>query len=363
MAKVVLSNLRKEFGKTVAVEGLSIEVPDGGFISILGPSGCGKTTTLNMIAGLLPPTTGDIYIGEKRVTDLTPKEREVGLVFQDYAVFPTMTGYENIAFGLKLKKMPDHEIDREVKRIADLLDITDVMHKNPRSMNQSELQRVAVGRTLVTKPAILLLDEPLSNLDAAFRARMRAELKRLCLDFHQTVIYVTHDQIEAMSLSNKIAVMSMGRLQQLASPEDIYHKPLNRFVAGFIGSPPMNFVDCTYEEHDGKAYLNQGTFKLDITKFKDLIQSQATGSELVLGARPEDIHVHEKAAGKQAIEATVYAFEPQGSESIVDLQLGKSIVRALVSGFIPLEPGEKRFVEFDLNKVHILDKKTEKAII
>jgi len=361
--RVTLENLRKEFGNLVAVNDLNLEVKDKHFVSFLGPSGCGKTTTLRMIAGLLSPTKGKIYFDDVDVTETTPQERKVGLVFQDYAVFPHMNAYDNIAWGLKIRKVSKREVKSKVNEVAELLNIKDVLSSMPRSMNQSELQRVALARTLVTNPSVLLLDEPLSNLDAALRARMRAELKRLQLDIQQTVIYVTHDQIEAMSMSDMVAVMNLGILQQYGSPEEIYNYPSNRFVAGFIGSPPMNFIDVTLEEEDGKFYLNQGTFKIDVTKYGKLIKEGASGPNLTLGIRPEHLFIEVRETLKTNVKAMVFAVEPIGPESIVDVTIGGDTIRVIASDEVSSKLEKIAYIGFDLNKIHVIDKRTDKVIV
>ena len=362
MTEVRLEDLTREFGKTVAVDRLSLEIKDKHFISILGPSGCGKTTTLRMIAGLLPPSKGRIYFDDRDVTDLSPRDREVGLVFQDYAVFPHMNGFDNIAWGLKIRKMNAKDKRLKVEEIAELLNIIDILRTMPSRMSQSELQRVALARTLVTNPTVLLLDEPLSNLDASLRARMRAELKKLQVDINQTVIYVTHDQIEAMSLSNEIAVMNLGKLQQYDTPDNIYHNPANMFVAGFIGSPPMNFIHCSIIEENGTIFLDQGTFRLDVTNLKDDLQKGMTSTEAILGVRPEDIGISISPLNGY-IECSVYAYEPIGSESIIDATVGGTIIRALASETFTAKVGNSIYIRFDMDRIHIIDKKTENVII
>ncbi|MEM2910867.1 MAG: ABC transporter ATP-binding protein [Nitrososphaerota archaeon] len=363
MTTILLEKLRKEYGDLVAVNDLTLKVEDKSFVSLLGPSGCGKTTTLKMLAGLLRPTSGRIYFDENDVTDLPPKDRRVGLVFQDYAIFTHMTAYENVAYGLKLKKLSKPEIDKEVKTIAEFLNIHQILDKRPYRMTQRELQMVALARTLVTKPSILLLDEPLSNLDAAFRVKMRAELRRLQMEIKQTVVYVTHDQIEAMAMSDKIAVMNLGILQQYGTPDEIYMKPANRFVAGFIGTPPMNFIDCTYKEEGGKAYLDQGSFRVDVTPLKNLIEKGVTGPDVILGVRPEDLKLHDKPFSKEAVEVTVEAYEPMGSECIVYAKLGHGYVRITAPPAFKARPNEKKYVTFNLESVHVMDRKTEKCVV
>jgi multiple sugar transport system ATP-binding protein len=345
----------------VAVKDLTLRVEDKSLVTLLGPSGCGKTTTLKMISGLTFPTSGEIYFDGVKVTKLRPQERKVGLVFQDYAVFPTMSGFDNIAFGLAVKGMAKSDIKKRVREIAETLHIVEVLDSMPGRMTQSELQSVALARTLVTNPSVLFLDEPLSNLDAAFRVRMRAELKRLQKEIAQTVVYVTHDQVEAMSISDKIAVMNFGALQQYGTPSEVYNHPSTRFVAGFIGSPPMNFIDCTFIDDPGS--LDLGVARLDIRKIRDVVSQEATSPELILGVRPEDIMVEGKPESKESIEFLVEAYEPLGDEAIIDADLGGNLIRVTVPTTLTAEPGDRKYLRFNLDRIHIIDKKTEKVIV
>jgi multiple sugar transport system ATP-binding protein len=363
MTEISLEGLRKEYGRLKAVNDLSLKIEDKKLVSLLGPSGCGKTTTLKMIAGLLRPTSGRIYFDGSDVTALSPRERKIGLVFQDYAVFTHMTAYKNIAYGLKIRGLGSTDVDREVKHIAELLHISDILEKNTLRMTQRELQTVALARTLVTKPSILLLDEPLSNLDATFRVRMRVELRRLQMEIQQTVVYVTHDQIEAMAMSDKVAVMNKGLLQQYGTPDEIYQRPQNKFVAGFIGMPPMNFIDCTFSQQGDKAYLDQGLFRLDVTHLRPIIEKRGSGSEMILGARPEDIRYYERPLTKDAVEVKIEAYEPMGSESIVYATLGNHHIRFLAPPTFTAQPSEKRYIAFNLDTIHVIDKKTDDCIV
>lgn len=362
MTEIRLVKLRKEFGSLVAVNDLTLTVDDGSLVSLLGPSGCGKTTTLRMIAGLTPPTSGEIYFDDKLVNELRPQERNIGLVFQDYAVFPNMNAFDNIAFGLKIKGVPKEEIKRKVMEVAELLHIKEILNIMPRGMSQSELQSVALARTLVTNPSVLLLDEPLSNLDAALRARMRAELKRLQREIGQTVIYVTHDQLEAIAISDKIAVMNLGILHQYDTPEEIYNHPKTKFVAGFIGTPPMNFIECTFIEENG-GLLDLGVAKLNVPEYRDIIKKECSTAEVILGVRPEDIKVSHEKTSKDAIEVQVEAYEPLGSEAVIDTDLGGTLVRITAPITFTAKAGDKIYIEFDRRKVHVIDRKTERVVI
>ncbi|MGC8961329.1 MAG: ABC transporter ATP-binding protein [Candidatus Bathyarchaeia archaeon] len=362
MTEIKLVKLRKEFNSLVAVNDLTLTIDDGALVSLLGPSGCGKTTTLRMIAGLTTPTSGEIYFDDRLVNDLRPQERKVGLVFQDYAIFPNMNAFDNIAFGLKIRGMPKGEIRKRVLEVAELLNIKEILSSMPRRMSLSELQSVALARTLVTNPSVLLLDEPLSNLDAALRARMRAELKRLQREIGQTVIYVTHDQLEAIAISDKIAVMNLGILHQYGTPEDIYNNPKTKFVAGFIGSPPMNFVECTFVEEDG-GLLDLGVGKVDVSIYKDVIKRECPSAEVTLGVRPEDIRIHHEKVSKNSVEVRVEAYEPLGSEAVIDVMLGETLVRVTAPITFTVKAGDKAYIEFDSRKIHIIDRKTDKVII
>jgi ABC-type sugar transport system ATPase subunit len=360
--KILLENLTKRFNELTAVDNLNLEINDGEIVSILGPSGCGKTTTLNMIAGFENPTHGTVYFNDRAVNDIHPRERNVGMVFQEYAIFTTMNAYGNIAFGLKVRKMPRKQIREEVDRIAKSFNLQDAMHRNIHKLNLSELQRVALARTLTTKPQILLLDEPLSNLDAALREKTRVELKR----FHQrlgiTMVYVTHDQIEAISLANRIAVMDLGRLQQFATADMIYRRPANMFVARFIGSPPSNIVEGRLRRRNGRYYIERDDFRLDITAHKKVLDAGTGGEGIAVGFRPEEVQVAaEKTAGDR-IRARVYAVEPLGEETILDLAVSDCIVRALVSSEFMIETGESVVFRVPPEQVNLFDTVTGKNL-
>lgn len=358
-----IENLRREFGELVAVKDLNLTVETGEFVSLLGPSGCGKSTTLNMIAGLLHPTSGRIFIDDVLVNELSPRDRRVGLVFQNYAVFNYMTVYDNLAFGLKLRKTPKNEIDKQVKEVADFLRIADVLKKRAGGLRLDQLQRIAIGRSMVVKPSLFLLDEPLSNLDPALRAVMRVELKKMQKELKQTVMYVTHDQLEAMTMCERVAVMNKGELQQYDTPTVIYHHPKNRFVANFIGSPSMNFLDCSLVEKDGKALLDAGAFTLDITHLHEIVRAQATGTELVMGVRPEDIEIMNQPSGADSVPTSVYLVEQLGAKSLVSMSLGNTIIKALTPGGFRADVGETKWIRYQRDKIHIIDKKTGKVAV
>jgi len=360
---VVLKNVSKHFGDVKAVDDVSLDIKDKEFITLLGPSGCGKTTTLRLIAGLETLTRGDIYIGDRLVNDLPPKDRDIAMVFQSYALYPHMSVYDNIAFPLKIRKLPKEEIDRKVSYAAELLGISRLLKRKPKELSGGERQRVALGRAIVRNPQVFLMDEPLSNLDAKLRVYMRAELIRLQKMLATTLIYVTHDQVEAMTMSNRIAIMNHGKLIQVAPPNIIYSNPADTFVAGFIGSPPMNFIDCSYSAKNGQAYLDAGTFQIDVTEFKDLILKEAKGSEMILGVRPEDVTVYREKPPGESVEAEVYATEPLGSEIIINLKIGESIVKAKSTPEFKAEMGDRLYLTMNKDKMHIFDRATSKAII
>lgn len=363
LAKVVLEKITKSFGEVLAVNELSIQVEDKEFLVLLGPSGCGKTTALRCISGLETPDAGNVYIGDRRVNDLAPKDRDIAMVFQTYALYPHMTVYDNIAFPLKMRKIAKEEIDVKVKKAADLLRIPHLLKRKPRQLSGGEQQRVALGRSIVREPKVFLMDEPLSNLDAKLRLYMRAELKRLQKELGTTTVYVTHDQAEAMTMADRIAVMSHGVLLQLATPEAIYKSPSTSFVAGFLGSPPMNFMDCSFVEKDGDAMLDAGVFTLSVPEFADIIRQKSGSTELKLGLRPEDIVVESARTRTDAVEAEVYVVEPLGSEIILDLKVGQTLLKA--RSFADTTPsfGDKVWLTFKKNKMHIFDTKSEKAIV
>jgi multiple sugar transport system ATP-binding protein len=364
MASVRLKNLKKSFGDVVAVNNVSLEVKDGEFLVLLGPSGCGKTTVLRCIAGLEKPDEGEIYIGNTLVNELSPTERNIAMVFQSYALYPHMTVFDNIAFPLKMRKIPKKEINEKVKCVAELLKITHLLGRKPKQLSGGEAQRVALGRAIVRNPRVFLMDEPLSNLDAKLRIYMRAELKKLQKDLGVTTVYVTHDQMEAMTMADRVAVMNLGAVQQVGDTREIFNFPANLFVAGFIGSPPMNFINCSLMEKDESYFLDTGAFILPIpVDIGKTIKENATGSDLILGARPEDISIGKKKTPEKFVEGEVYIIEPLGSEVILDLTVGNNIIKVKANPDFAVSIGERVWIGLNMEKIHLFDKKTEKAII
>ncbi len=362
MADVRLVNVTKRFGKVVAVDNVSLEVRDGEFMVLLGPSGCGKTTTLRIIAGLEIPDTGRVYIGGVDVTELHPSERDVAMVFQNYALYPHMTVYENIAFPLRLRGYSEDEIRKRVAEVAEFLNIQHLLNRYPRQLSGGEQQRVALARAIVRHPKVFLMDEPLSNLDAKLRIYMRAELKRLQKELGVTTIYVTHDQAEAMTMADRIAVMNRGRILQVGTPKEVYEKPVDTFVAGFIGAPPMNFIDATLTREDDKLFVDTGEFKLDVTHLKDIIDPSYIGREVILGFRPEDVTVSTSPV-PEAIKGTVYVTEPLGFDTILDIKVGPHLIKARVVGTIEVSIGDSIWFTVPKNKIYLFDKSTGKSLL
>jgi len=365
MADVQLININKKFGSVVANENVNLHIKDGEFFTLLGPSGCGKTTTLRIIAGLETPNTGEVYIGDRLVNELPPGKRNIAMVFQNYALYPHMTVFDNIAFPLKVAKLHKTEITSKVNWALDLLRIEELENRKPRQLSGGQQQRVAVGRAVVRQPDVFLLDEPLSNLDALLRIRMRSELKRLFRDIKATVIYVTHDQVEAMTMAKRIAVMRFGKIEQIAIPHEIYHRPRTRFIASFIGSPPMNFLEGTLTEKNGKSYIDLGPFSIKIPpKAAILIKEKATSSKVIFGIRPEDIVIQKERPPRQveSFACEVYVVEPLGSELLVNLNVGEDIVKVKTDPSMVVDMGEKVWTRFKKDKIHIFDSETEELI-
>ncbi|MGC8849714.1 MAG: ABC transporter ATP-binding protein [Candidatus Bathyarchaeia archaeon] len=363
MAEVKLNNVSKTTGALCPVFNIDLKVADKEFLTLLAPSGSGKSTILRLIAGLEVPDEGEIYIGDELVNDLTPAERDIAMVFQFYALYPTLNVYENLAFPLKAQKIPRSEVDKRVKEVAEILGVSNILHLRPDQLTAGESQRIAIGRAIIRRPRVYLLDEPLTNLDAKLRVHMRAELKRLQKELGQTAIYVTHDQLEAMTMADKIAVMNLGVLQQYDTPDNVYNHPENLFVAGFIGSPPMNFIECTLTEKDNHLYLDSGEFQLDISDLKEIVLEGAKGKEVILGVRPEHIAVEAKPTGRYSFQGEVYVVEPLGDQTILDFKVGGGIVKAIVSPDFKAEIGDKLWLILSKDRFHIIDKKTEKVII
>jgi multiple sugar transport system ATP-binding protein len=367
MAQVSLVNVSKIYPPNVrAVDKVNLSIENKEFLVLVGPSGCGKSTTLRMIAGLEDITQGRIYIGDRLVNDIPAKDRNIAMVFQSYALYPHMTVFENMAFGLKLRRYPKNEIQKRVKEAAEILSITHLLDRRPRELSGGERQRVAVGRAIVRKPLVFLFDEPLSNLDAKLRVQMRTELHKLHQRILSTMIYVTHDQIEAMTMGDRIAVMRDGVIQQVADPTTIYDRPVNKFVAGFIGSPPMNFITGKIIKINGHIYFNEGRFKVKIV---DSMKNSVSGyidKDVIFGIRSEDIYDKlfvSQAPPENVITVTCEVVEPMGSEVYLHLTTGKHPFIARVGAHNRPEVNQDMDLVFDMNKVHFFDPETEKTIV
>lgn len=359
MAKVRLKALTKRFGKVVAVDKLSLEVKDKEFVVLLGPSGCGKTTVLRCIAGLETPDEGEIYIGDRLVNDKEPKERDVAMVFQSYALYPHMSVFDNIAFPLENAGVAKNEIKEKVQRTTKLLKIENLLERKPKELSGGQRQRVALGRAMVREPRVFLMDEPLSNLDAKLRVYMRAELKKLQKDVGITTIYVTHDQVEAMTMGDRVAILNEGVLQQFNHASEIYFHPVNMFVAGFIGTPPTNFFECNLTK-EAPYYFDTGAFKYPLPDHLEE-KTKEWPSSLVLGVRPQDVLVYNK-GNERLIKAELEIDEPLGDRQVFDLRVGDYIVKALVDPDFKANIGEELWIGFGETKIYVFDKKTGKIL-
>ncbi|MEW6231546.1 MAG: ABC transporter ATP-binding protein [Chloroflexota bacterium] len=360
--KVVLEKLSKYFGKVVAVNDLDLDMESGEFVALLGPSGCGKTTTLLMIAGIYKPTAGYIRFGDRVVNDLLPKDRKIGMVFQSYALYPHMNIFDNIAFPLTLQKTAKGEIKRRVAQVASLMRIEELLERKPGQLSGGQQQRAALARALVKEPDLLLLDEPLSNLDAKLRMAMRAEIKRLQKELGITTIFVTHDQVEAMTMADRIAVLDAGYLRQFSPPSELYDHPRNLFVAGFIGTPPMNLLPVHLEESDGCLMVRSEDWQAKLpAETARRLTPVIKGREVLLGIRPEDIAVG--AVEEGTLPAEVYVTEPLGREILVDLRCGRDTIRALVAPPFAAPMGQAVGLRLDLSKAHLFDPQTEKSLL
>jgi multiple sugar transport system ATP-binding protein len=358
MVEVRLENINKNFGKVVAVDNLNLKIEDEEFLVLLGPSGCGKTTTLRLIAGLEKPDSGNIYIGDKLVNNLSPRERNVAMVFQNYALYPYMKVFDNIAFPLRVRKTSKQQIDSKVHEIAGLVGIEGLLDRKPRQLSGGQQQRVALARALVREPTLFLMDEPLSNLDAKLRVQMRTELKRLHHDLKVTTIYVTHDQEEAMTLSDRIAIMNKGLLQQLGSPFDVYERPVNLFVGGFVGSPAMNTVEGELVEKDGAYFASFSVCSLAVPAD---VAVNVSSKELILGIRPEHILVGEEKTAK-SVAAKVEVVEPLGHEAILLLNVKGVLLTANTRLLKPLRVGEEISISFVEDKLLLFEKQSTNRI-
>ena len=367
MSQVSLRNVRKVYGESVvAVRDATLGVENREFLVIVGPSGCGKSTLLRMIAGLEEVTSGDIWIGNKQVTCVPAKDRDIAMVFQNYALYPHMSVYDNMAFGLRLRGHAKPEIDTRVRDVAHILGIEPMLLRKPRELSGGERQRVAVGRAIVRKPLVFLFDEPLSNLDAKMRVQMRTELRKLHLRLQTTMIYVTHDQTEAMTMGDRIVLMRGGDILQIADPLTIYDKPANKFVAGFIGSPPMNFMQGQIQQIDGRLYFSEGKFRVRLVEEMLAALLPYEGQPVIFGVRSEDIYDNlfvTEAPADNTVTATVEVVEPLGSEVYLYVRVGNHPLIARVGAHDRPEVNQDLELVFDMSKVHFFDPTTEVTIV
>ena len=369
MASLSLKHIYKKYpGGVTAVSDFCLEIQDKEFVIFVGPSGCGKSTTLRMIAGLEEITEGELYIGDKLMNDIAPKDRDIAMVFQNYALYPHMTVFENMAFGLKLRKTPKEEIKRRVEEAAEILGITHLLDRKPKAMSGGQKQRVALGRAIVRNPKVFLLDEPLSNLDAKLRATMRTELTKIHKRVGTTFVYVTHDQVEAMTMATRIVVMKDGFIQQVDSPQTLYDKPVNMFVAGFIGTPQMNFINATLEKKDDGTYIcfEGNSLRLPDEKASNPVLNDYIGKEVIAGIRPECIHdepIYLETMKENVIDVDVDITELMGAEVYLYINIGEQNAIAKVSSRSQARAGDTIKVAIEANRVHLFDKDTQRYII
>ena len=365
MASVTYENVSKRFGEVIAVNNLNIQIEDKEFLVLVGPSGCGKTTALRLLAGLEEITEGRILIGDRVVNDVAPKDRDIAMVFQSYALYPHMSVYDNMAFGLKLRKTPKEEIQRRVNEAAKTLGIETLLDRKPRQLSGGQRQRVAVGRAIVREPKVFLFDEPLSNLDAKLRVETRANLSKLHQQLKTTFIYVTHDQVEAMTMASRIAVINKGLLQQVDTPQMLYDQPDNLFVAGFIGSPAMNLFKTKLVRGDGKLFVDGSSFKVEIPAFKIDVYSKYIDKPVIMGIRPEDIqdpHYLPPEIIPQPVDGLVDVTELMGNEIQLYITCGEHNFVARVDPRTKVIMGDRTQVVFNMGNMHLFDPETEEAI-
>jgi multiple sugar transport system ATP-binding protein len=362
MSQVVIRNANKKYGEVHAVKDVNLQVRDKEFMVFVGPSGCGKTTTLRMVAGLEAITSGDILIGDRVVNDLPPMDRDIAMVFQNYALYPHMSVYDNMAFGLKMRKFDKAEIKKRVERAAGILDIGGLLARKPRQLSGGQRQRVALGRAIVRDPKVFLFDEPLSNLDAKLRVQMRVELKKLHERLGTTAIYVTHDQVEAMTLGDRVVVMKDGWVQQVGEPLELYNTPANKFVAGFIGSPAMNFANVTVSGSNGAIYAESKGLKIKLPGDVAQRLNGHSARDVTLGIRPEDLSLATGAPDELAFDANVEVIEMLGSEIILDMKVGDSMMVASVEPSLKVKVHDTLRLAMRPSRLHVFDAKSEAAI-
>ena len=365
MAQISLNDLHKNFDSTVAVGGISLQIAHNEFVVLVGPSGCGKSTTLRLIAGLEEATSGDIYLGKERINEVAAKNRDIAMVFQNYALYPHMTVFENMSLGLRLRKVPRKEIAKRVEEAAKILEIGDLLKRRPGQLSGGQRQRVAMGRAIVRQPQAFLFDEPLSNLDAKLRVLMRTEIKKIHQQVKTTIVYVTHDQVEAMTLADRIVVMNAGLIEQVGTPQDLYDSPETRFVAGFIGSPAMNFISCALEGNgEGLSLRLGGDLVLPVPADRVQQYQPYAGRDMVFCVRPEHLTEKRSEALPQQfdINADVDVVEPLGMDTMVFFECGGAAVCARVSPDAGSRAGQRMELSIDMNKMHLIDPETDRVV-
>jgi multiple sugar transport system ATP-binding protein len=364
MAHVLLKEIRKTFERTEVVHGISLDIAHNEFVVLVGPSGCGKSTTLRMIAGLEEISGGQIYIGERLINDVPPKDRDIAMVFQNYALYPHMTVYENMSFGLRLRKTPKDQIRSRVEQAADILNIRELLDRRPRQLSGGQRQRVAMGRAIVRLPQVFLFDEPLSNLDAKLRVQMRTEIKKIHQRVQTTIVYVTHDQVEAMTLADRIVVMNAGNIEQVGTPNEMYETPATRFVAGFIGSPAMNFIPCEVRANGGVAIHFNEKLTLPVPEDRAARYKPFAGKPMIFGIRPE--HLTEKKAHTHKsftdFKAKVDVLEPMGMDTMVFLNINGEEICARSTPKAVSKVGEDMEFSIDMSRMHLIDPRSDKVV-
>ena len=364
MAEVTLCGVCKNYGEVEAVINFNLTCADGKLTCLLGPSGCGKSSTVRMIAGLEKVTKGEIFIGNKLVNDIPPKYRNIAMVFETYALYPHLSAYDNIAFPLKIRNYSKSQIDKKIKEVAGRLEMNDFLSSGVKRLGDGQKQKVGLARALVREPEVFLMDEPISHLDARLRARLRGDLKKLQRETGITCIYITHDQIEAMSLGDKIVIMNHGVFQQEGTPEEVFDNPINEFVAGFIGEPPMNFLDCTVVRENEELFLASPSFKINVFgRIKDIIMQKNIPSIVRVGIRPTDIKVSVKKPEAHGIEAKVYTIEPRGDDLILTLKTGENLIKVETQEEFKLKPDDTIWWNPEKEKIHIFDSATTLSLI
>lgn len=365
MAKVTVKSVEKYYGKVHAVKGIDIDIHDREFLCLLGPSGCGKSTTLRMIAGLENISEGEIHIGDVLVNDLAPKDRDVAMVFENYALYPHKNVFENIAYPLRIRKMPAQEVEDRVRKAAKILEITELLDRGIAQLSGGQKQRVAIGRAIVREPKAFLLDEPISHLDAKLRTHMRGELKHLQRVLNTTMIYVTHDQLEAISMADRIVIMNFGEIQQIGTPDEIFNEPANIFVAGFVGDPPMNFIEGHLKKENDQILFKTTGFQAVLTDAQANVLSKKAidfSRKMVLGIRPEDIAISKEKNPDANAEGEVYVTSPMGKDKFIEIEIGNHHIKVITPVDYEIEMGETAWIQINTKRMHGFDIESTEAI-